>query len=119
MWCDRGVRRIARTLARLPIRLRLALAFTAVLALVLLVVGVFLAREFGRDLDRSIDRDQRAEARDIVALVKTAPTAAAVLAGGQRYVEVYAADGRLLESTQPRRAGCWTPTKCERPRVPR
>ena len=100
MWCDRGVRRIARTLARLPIRLRLALAFTAVLALVLLVVGVFLAREFGRDLDRSIDRDQRAQARDIVALVKTAPTAAAVLASGQRYIEVYAADGRLLESTQ-------------------
>jgi two-component system OmpR family sensor kinase len=100
MWCDRRMRRLARTLARLPIRLRLALAFTAVLALVLLVAGVFLAREFERDLDRSIDEAQRAQAQDIVALVKTAASPAAVLASGERYVEVYAADGRLLASTQ-------------------
>jgi two-component system, OmpR family, sensor kinase len=103
MWCDRRMRRLARTLARLPIRLRLALAFTAVLALVLLVAGVLLAREFERDLDRSIDEAQRAQAQDIVALVGTARSPAAVQQSGERYVDVYAADGRLLASTRPAR----------------
>jgi two-component system, OmpR family, sensor kinase len=100
MWCDRRMRKLARTLARLPIRLRLALAFTAVLALVLLAAGVFLAREFERDLDRSIDEAQRAQAQDIVALVEAARRPAAVLESGERYVGVYAAGGRLLASSQ-------------------
>jgi two-component system OmpR family sensor kinase len=100
MWCDRRVRRFAWTLARLPIRLRLALAFTGVLALVLLVAGVFLAREFERDLDRSIGAAQRAQAQDIVALVENASSPAVVLESGERYVQVYASDGRLLASTQ-------------------
>ena len=95
------MRKLARTLARLPIRLRLALAFTSVLALLLLVAGVFLTREFERDLDRSIDAGQRAQAQDIVALVESAPSPAAVLTSGERYVQVYAADGQLLASTRP------------------
>jgi two-component system, OmpR family, sensor kinase len=97
------MRRLARTLARLPIRLRLALAFTGVLALVLLVAGIFLAREFERDLDRSIDAALRTQAQDIVALVETASTPAAVLESGERYVQVYGVDGRLLASTRPAR----------------
>lgn len=97
------MRKLGGTLARLPIRLRLALAFTGVIALVLLVAGVFLAREFEGDLDRSIDTGQRAQAQDIVALVRTAPSPAAVLASGERYAQVYAADGQLLASTQPTR----------------
>ena len=100
MWCYRRVRKVARTLARLPIRLRLALAFTGVLVLLLLVAGAFLAREFEQDLDRSIDAGQRTQARDILALVESAPGPAAVLTSGQRYVQVYA-DGELLASTQP------------------
>jgi YD repeat-containing protein len=97
------MRKLGGTLARLPIRLRLALAFTGVIALVLLVAGVFLTREFQGDLDRSIDTAQRAQAQDIVALVRTAPSPAAVLASGERYAQVYAADGRLLASTRPAR----------------
>jgi two-component system, OmpR family, sensor kinase len=103
MWCDRRMRKLARTLARLPIRLRLTLAFTGVIALVLLVAGVFLARQFERDLDRSIDAAQRAQAQDIVALVKDAPSPTVVLASGERYAQVYAADGQLLASTQAAR----------------
>jgi two-component system OmpR family sensor kinase len=103
MWCYRRVRKLARTLARLPIRLRLALAFTGVLVLVLLVAGLFLAREFEQDLDRSIDDAQRAQAQDILALVETASGPAAVRTSGERYAQVYAADGELLASTQPAR----------------
>jgi two-component system, OmpR family, sensor kinase len=95
------MRKLVRTLARLPIRLRLALAFTGVLALVLLLAGIFLAREFERDLDRSIDAALRAQAQDIVALVETASGPTAVLESGERYAQVYAADGRLLASTRP------------------
>ena len=82
----------------------------------LLVAGVFLAREFERDLDRSIDRRSTGCRReDIAALVKTARSRGAVLASGERYAQVYAADGELLASTGPRAgAGCSTPTKCER-----
>jgi two-component system OmpR family sensor kinase len=79
------------------------LAFTGVLVLVLLVAGVFLAREFERDLDRSIGAAQRAQAQDIVALVENASSPAVVLESGERYVQVYASDGRLLASTQPGR----------------
>ncbi len=95
------MRKLGGTLARLPIRLRLALAFTGVIALVLLVAGVFLARQFEGDLDRSIDTGQRAQAQDIVALVRAAATSAALLASGERYAQVYAADGQLLASTRP------------------
>jgi two-component system OmpR family sensor kinase len=99
------MRKLARTLSRLPIRVRLTLAFTGVIALVLLVAGFFLAREFERDLDHSIDEAQRAQAQDIVALVETAPSPAAVLSSGERYAQVYAADGELLASTLPARRG--------------
>jgi two-component system, OmpR family, sensor kinase len=95
------MRKLGGMLARLPIRLRLALAFTGVIALMLLVAGVFLARQFERDLDQSIDAAQRAQAQDLVALVRTAPSPAAVLASGERYAQVYAADGQLLTSTRP------------------
>jgi two-component system, OmpR family, sensor kinase len=97
------MRRFTRTLARLPIRVRLTLAFTGVIALALLVAGFFLAREFERDLDRSIADAQRAQAQDIAALVHTAAGADAVLASGERYAQVYAADGGMLASTGPAR----------------
>jgi two-component system, OmpR family, sensor kinase len=95
--------RLARSLARLPIRVRLTLAFTGVIALVLLVAGFFLAREFERDLDRSIADAQRAQAQDIAALVQGGKGASAVLEGGERYAQVYAADAELLASTGPAR----------------
>ena len=97
------MRRVARTLARLPIRVRLTLAFTGIIALLLLVAGLFLAREFERDLDRSIADAQRAQAEDVAALVQTAAGADAVRASGERYAQVYAADGELLASTGPAR----------------
>ncbi len=97
------MRRVARTLARLPIRLRLTLAFTGVIALLLLVAGVFLAREFEGDLDRSLADAQRAQAQDIAALVQAGAGADAVLASGERYAQVYLADGEMLASTGPAR----------------
>ena len=99
------MRTLGRRLSRLPIRVRLTLAFSGVIALVLLVAGFFLAREFERDLDHSIDEAQRAQAQDIVALVETAPSPAAVLSSGERYAQVFAADGELLASTLPARRG--------------
>ena len=97
--------RPGRTLARLPIRVRLTLAFTCVIALLLLVAGVFLLHQFERDLDRSIADGQRAQAEDVAALVGTGAGPGAVRASGERYAQVYAADGELLASTGAARAG--------------
>jgi two-component system OmpR family sensor kinase len=105
MWCHRPMPSAARTLARLPIRLRLTLAFTIVIALVLGVAGFFLVREFQRDLDRSINDSQRAQAADIAALVAGPRGPAAIPAGGERYAQAYASDGRLLASTTMARGG--------------
>jgi two-component system OmpR family sensor kinase len=97
------MRRLARALARLPIRVRLTLAFTGVIALVLLVAGFFLAREFARDLDRSIDDAQRAQTRDVAALVAGVRLPAGVSESGERFAQVYARDGRTLGSTRQAR----------------
>jgi two-component system, OmpR family, sensor kinase len=94
------MRKLARALARLPIRVRLTLAFTGVIALVLLVAGFFLAREFARDLDRSIDNAQRAQARDIAALVASVRRPPSVSESGERFAQVYTRRGRTLSSTR-------------------
>jgi signal transduction histidine kinase len=102
MWCDRWMRSSAlvQALFRLPIRMRLTLVFVGLMALVLGAAGFFLHREFKRDLDRSIDDAQRAQVLDVAALVESARGPSSVAESGERFAQVYAADGRILGSTR-------------------
>lgn len=88
-------------MARLPIRLRLTIAFVGVIAVMLAATGAFLYVRFDRDLEDTIDSGLSARVSDVVALAREERAAKDLLAdSGERYAQIYAADGRVLASTR-------------------
>lgn len=83
----------------LPIRTRLTIAFIGVMAIVLAAAGVFLYTLYRNDFDAQDDIASQAQAADVAALVHRAGPGS-VPYSGERFAQVYAADGRLLTSSR-------------------
>jgi signal transduction histidine kinase len=83
----------------LPIRTRLTIAFVGVMAVVLAAAGFFLYTLYRSNLDTQDDSAAQAETADVAALVHRAGPGA-VAFSGERYAQVYAANGRLIASSR-------------------
>lgn len=111
-------------------RTRLTAAFAAVVGVVLAVTGVLLYGLFARDLDAATDRVLADRGRDLSRLAGEGESArAAVAESGERLVQLYRADGRLVAASRrlrsrpllsPREVGRAraTPIKLTRSEVP-
>jgi two-component system OmpR family sensor kinase len=90
---------------RLPIRLRLALVFAAAMAVVLAGAGWFAYSRVSADLSRALDQDLRGRGQDLSALVahggSVRTTEGSLIESGESFAEVVAADGSVLDATQP------------------
>jgi signal transduction histidine kinase len=87
-------------MSRLPIRLRLTLAFAVAMAVVLAATGAFLYFRLQSSLDEGIDEGLEALALQVVADVRQGePVADTPIAADERFVQVLAPDGRVLEAT--------------------
>ena len=81
--------------------MQLTLAFASVVALVLAATGVVIYTEFRRNLDRAVQDDlaERAGAFRGLAASNVAPARIVALAG-ERFAQIYAADGSVAASTR-------------------
>jgi two-component system OmpR family sensor kinase len=90
---------------RIPIRLRLALVFAAAMAVVLAGAGWFAYSRVSADLSRALDQDLRGRGQDLSALVahggSVRTTEGSLIESGESFAEVVAADGSVLDATQP------------------
>jgi two-component system, OmpR family, sensor kinase len=87
-------------MSRLPIRLRLTLAFALAMALVLAATGAVLYFRLAASLDEGIDEALEALAVQAVADVQRGePVAGIPVPADERFIQVLAPDGRVLEST--------------------
>jgi two-component system, OmpR family, sensor kinase len=87
-------------MSRLPIRLRLALAFALAMALVLAATGAVLYFRLAASLDEGIDEALQALATQAVADVQRGESVTEIpVPADERYIQVLAPDGRVLEST--------------------
>jgi two-component system, OmpR family, sensor kinase len=91
--------------SRIPIRLRLALVFAAAMAVVLAGAGWFAYSRVSADLSRALDQDLRGRGQDLSALVarggSVRTTQRSFIESGESFAEVVAADGSVLDATQP------------------
>jgi two-component system OmpR family sensor kinase len=91
--------------SRIPIRLRLALVFAAAMAVVLAGAGWFAYSRVSADLSRALDQDLRGRGQDLSALVarggSVRTTQRSLIESGESFAEVVAADGSVLDATQP------------------
>ncbi|HEY8409103.1 MAG TPA: hypothetical protein VIK66_14080, partial [Gaiellaceae bacterium] len=92
-------------MTRIPIRLRLALVFAAAMAVVLAGAGWFAYSRVSADLSRALDQDLRGRGQDLSALVahggSVRTTEGSLIESGESFAEVVAADGSVLDATQP------------------
>jgi signal transduction histidine kinase len=92
-------------LSRVPIRLRLALVFAAAMAIVLAGAGWFAYSRVSSDLSGALDQDLRGRGQDLSALVShggsVSTTRGSLIENGESFAEVVAADGSVLDATQP------------------
>jgi heavy metal sensor kinase len=91
--------------SRLPIRLRLTLVFAVAMGLVLAAAGWFVYARVASDLNRALDEQLRARAQDLSALVRRGgslgTTVGPFIEPGESFAELIAADGRVLDATEP------------------
>ncbi|HEV8688643.1 MAG TPA: ATP-binding protein [Gaiellaceae bacterium] len=92
-------------MSRLPIRLRLTLVFAVAMGLVLAAAGWFVYARVASDLNRALDEQLRARAQDLSALVRRGgslgTTVGPFIEPGESFAELIAADGRVLDATEP------------------
>jgi signal transduction histidine kinase len=86
--------------ARLPIRIRLTIAFAALMATVLGTAGAVIYAQFRHDLDGQIDDGISAQLADVVGFVGAGGGARAIGSRGERYSQLYSADGRVVATTR-------------------
>jgi signal transduction histidine kinase len=93
-------------MSRLPIRLRLTLAFALAMAVVLAATGAFLYFQLAASLDEGIDEGLEALATQAAADVRRGePVADTPVPRDERFIQVFAADGGVLEETPRAFAG--------------
>jgi two-component system, OmpR family, sensor kinase len=87
-------------MSRLPIRLRLTLAFALAMALVLAATGAFLFFRLQSSLDEGIDEGLEVLAAQVAADVREGqPIAGTPIPPDERFIQVLASDGSVLEAT--------------------
>jgi heavy metal sensor kinase len=90
---------------RLPIRLRLTLVFALAMAAVLAGAGWLVYAHVASDLKGSLDQQLRGRAQDVSALVRRdgslASTGGALVEHGESFAELLAANGTVLDATDP------------------
>jgi two-component system, OmpR family, sensor kinase len=100
-----------KPLARLGLRLRITLVFAAAIALLLGALGLFVYLRVEGGLDRSLNQGLRSRAEDVRALVMQADSGLkqagrnALATPGERFAQIIAADGRVLDGTPSLPAG--------------
>jgi two-component system, OmpR family, sensor kinase len=91
--------------SKLPLRVRLAFVFAVAMALVLSGAGWFVYERVGSDLSSSLDQQLRGRVQDLSALVRRGgslrATGGPLLEAGESFAELLAADGRVLDATEP------------------
>jgi heavy metal sensor kinase len=93
--------------SRLPIRLRVTAAFAVAMAAVLAGSGLFLYLRLESHLGLSLDRELQLRAQDLTALVSqphaslARNNSARLVERGESYAQLLAAEGRVLDATQP------------------
>ena len=94
-------------MSRLPIRLRVTAAFAVAMAAVLAGSGLFLYLRLESHLGLSLDRELQLRAQDLTALVSqphaslARNNSARLVERGESYAQLLAAEGRVLDATQP------------------
>jgi heavy metal sensor kinase len=92
-------------MSRLPIRLRLTLVFALAMGVVLVAAGWFVYARVGSDLNRALDEQLRSRGQDLSALVDRGgsleATGGPFIEPGESFAELLAADGRVLDATEP------------------
>jgi signal transduction histidine kinase len=84
-----------------PLRIRLTVAFASTIALVLVAAGLLIFFLFMRFIDAQADENLHDRGVAMRGLASQGLAPARVLAlAGERYAQVYAADGRLLATTE-------------------
>ena len=87
-------------MSRLPIRLRLTLAFALAMALVLAATGAFLYFRLQSSLDEGIDEGLEVLSAQVAADVQRGqPVGDTPIPPDERFIQVLASDGRVLEAT--------------------
>ena len=87
-------------MSRLPIRLRLTLAFALAMALVLAATGAFLYFRLQSSLDEGIDEGLEVLSAQVAADVQSGrPVGDTPIPPDERFIQVLASDGRVLEAT--------------------
>jgi heavy metal sensor kinase len=87
-------------MSRLPIRLRLTIAFALAMALVLAATGAFLYVRLQSSLDEGIDETLEQRALEVDTRVARGESLESLpVAADEGFAQVFAADGRLLDST--------------------
>jgi two-component system, OmpR family, sensor kinase len=87
-------------MSRIPIRLRLALAFALAMAVVLAATGAFLYLRLQSSLDEGIDEGLEVLSAQATADVRRGePVGATPVPADERFIQVLALDGRLLDAT--------------------
>jgi two-component system OmpR family sensor kinase len=86
--------------ARLPIRIRLTIAFAAAMAAVLGTAGAVVYAQFRHDLDGQIDSGLRGRLAEAMSFVDAGGGPRAIGSRGDRYSQLYSADGRVLATTR-------------------
>ncbi len=94
-------------MSRLPIRVRLTLAFAVAMAVVLAATGAFLYTRLSTSLDEAIDESLQARSVELVPRLADgeaglgAPTQAGLGDPDERFVQVLAESGAVVETTPP------------------
>ncbi|HWX97900.1 MAG TPA: ATP-binding protein [Solirubrobacteraceae bacterium] len=94
-----------RPLTRLGLRLKVTLAFAVAMTLLLGALGMFVYLRYQDGLDRSLNQGLRSRADDVRALVMQADSGlrqagrSSLAAPGERFAQILAADGRVLDAT--------------------
>jgi heavy metal sensor kinase len=90
------------TVSRLPIRVRLTLAFALAMAVVLVATGLFLYNRLADSLDQAVDEGLTARAAETLPALQAGETTPAFAAGvdaDERFAQLLAPDGRVVEET--------------------
>ena len=92
---------------RLPIRIRITAAFAVAMAVVLAGSGLFLYLRLSSHLALALDHELQLRVQDLAALVSqphaslTRDSTSRFVERGESYAQLIAADGRVLDATQP------------------
>jgi signal transduction histidine kinase len=106
-------------MSRVPIRIRLAIVFALAMALVLSGAGWLVYARVDSDLNDALDQQLRGRVQDLSALVRRGSlrtTVGPLVEPGESFAQLLAADGRVLDATEPLRRSLLTPAELARAR---